>query len=61
MQAYADAQEIGVYEMWQIQRERTALCKMYMDRWNACEGLDAILSPTTPYTSVKHGDFHHVG
>ncbi|KAG0647462.1 Acetamidase [Hyphodiscus hymeniophilus] len=44
MKAYADANELGVYEMWQIHRERTALCKKYMDRWNACEGLDAILS-----------------
>ena len=44
MMGYAAATEIGVYDMWQIQRERTELCKMYMDRWNACEDLGAILS-----------------
>ncbi|TAQ88359.1 hypothetical protein B7494_g3302 [Chlorociboria aeruginascens] len=61
MMGYANANEIGVFDMWQIHRERNALCKMYLDRWNACDGLDAILSPTTPYTSVKHGDWLHVG
>ena len=44
MMGYAEATELGVYDMWQIQRERTNLCSMYMERWNACEGLDAILS-----------------
>ena len=44
MMAYANATELGVYDMWQVQRERTDLCKMYMGRWNACDGLDAILS-----------------
>ena len=44
MMAYADATELGVYDMWQLQRERNELCKMYMKRWNDCDGLDAILS-----------------
>jgi amidase len=43
MQAYADAQEVGVHAMWQMHLERTEFCKSYLDRWNACEGLDAIL------------------
>jgi amidase len=43
MQAYADAKEVGVHAMWQMHLERTAFCKKYLDRWNACEGLDAIL------------------
>ena len=30
--------------------------KKYLDRWAACEGLDAILGPTTPYAGApKHG------
>jgi amidase len=44
MMGYAAATEIGAYDMWQIQREQNELCKMYLDRWNACEDLDAILS-----------------
>jgi hypothetical protein len=43
MQAYADAKEVGVHEMWQMQLERTEFCKNYLDRWTACEGLDAII------------------
>jgi amidase len=40
---YRTVQDIGVYDMWQIQAARTELCKAYLDRWNACEGLDALL------------------
>ncbi|KAK5104864.1 hypothetical protein LTR62_002647 [Meristemomyces frigidus] len=31
-----------------------------LDRMVACEGLDAILSPTTPYAALKNGDFKTV-
>lgn len=44
MEAYSKASELGVYDLWQLQRERTALSKVYLDRWTNCEGLDAILS-----------------
>ena len=56
MQGYEKATGISVYDMWQVQQERTDLCKMYMDRWNACEGLDAILSmsPFLTLISPKH-------
>ena len=60
MQAYGDAKELGVYDAWQLQRQRTALCKKYLDRWAACEGLDAIFSPTTPYAAPQSGDFKTV-
>jgi amidase len=76
MKRYGNVKELGVYDMWQLQAKRTEFCKRYLDRWNACEGLDAILcrfqhhrwrsilirkGPTTPYAGVKHGDFSHVG
>ncbi|KAK6440500.1 hypothetical protein LTR95_003278 [Oleoguttula sp. CCFEE 5521] len=61
MKYYEDAKEIGVYDLWQLQKERTALSKMYLDRWAASGGVDAILLPTTPYASVKHGDFKYIG
>lgn len=44
MKPYETASELGVYDMWQLHRERTALAKMYLDRWNLSHGLDAILS-----------------
>jgi amidase len=43
MNRYENARELRVLEMWQIQTKRTELCKQYLDRWNACEGMDAIL------------------
>ena len=42
MSAYADAKEIGVHAMWQLQAKRTKLCKDYLDRWIKA-GLDGIL------------------
>jgi len=61
MEPYSKANELGTYDMWQLQLERTELCKQYLDRWNACDGLDGILCPSTPYASVEHGKFRHVG
>jgi amidase len=61
LKMYQDATEMGVHELWQIQAQRTALAKKYLDRWAAVEGLDAILGPTTPYASPKNGQFRHVG
>lgn len=46
MKDYEDSSEIGVYELWQIHLERNALQKDYLERWNSCEGLDAILGET---------------
>ncbi|GKT41600.1 putative amidase [Colletotrichum spaethianum] len=60
MKAYEIATELGTYDMWQLHMERTAFQKRYLDRWNAA-GIDAILCPTTPFTSVKNGDYKHVG
>lgn len=61
MTGYSTAEELGVYTLWGLQKERTLLARRYLEKWNACSGLDCILSPTTPYTSVKHDDYYHVG
>lgn len=61
MMSYKDATELGCNALWQLHLERNDLCKMYLERWKACEGLDGILSPTTAYSTVEHGDFQHVG
>ncbi|KAL4864564.1 hypothetical protein BDV12DRAFT_10026 [Aspergillus spectabilis] len=60
MEAYKDAEEIGVHEMWQVHLARNALCKSYLERWNAAE-IDAVLCPATPYSTVEHGKFAYVG
>jgi len=60
MEPYKNAKELGVHELWKLHKRRTALCKRYLDRWNACESLDAILSPTTPYAAPKNGEFKSV-
>ncbi|OCL12251.1 amidase [Glonium stellatum] len=61
MRAYREAEEMGVHAMWQLQLERTGLQKQFLDQWSSYGGLDAILCPTTPYSSVEHGKFKYVG
>lgn len=58
MHAYGVAKELGTYDMWQIHLERTDFQKRYLDRWNDA-GIDAILCPTTPFSSVQNGHFEH--
>ncbi|GAD97024.1 acetamidase [Paecilomyces variotii No. 5] len=60
MKDYEQSSETGVHELWQIHIERNTLQKEYMERWNA-SGLDAVLGPTTPYSTVEHGKFTYVG
>jgi amidase len=43
MQAYKDAEELGVHAMWQLHLERSELQKKMLDLWMSYEGLDAIL------------------
>jgi len=59
MKAYEEASEMGCYDLWQVHLERNKLCQEYIDRW-AEAGIDGILSPTTPFSTVEHGKFKHV-
>ncbi|CAK7245767.1 MAG: hypothetical protein STHCBS139747_007359 [Sporothrix thermara] len=60
MAMYGTAAELGTADMWKLHLERTAYQSKYLDRWNAA-GIDAILCPTIPFNTVKHGKFEHVG
>ncbi|CBX97749.1 hypothetical protein IAQ61_001049 [Plenodomus lingam] len=60
MQPYADAKELGTYDMWQLHIEKSELQRQYLEQWMS-HGLDAILAPTTPYSTVPHGHFKYVG
>ncbi|ERS98323.1 hypothetical protein HMPREF1624_05107 [Sporothrix schenckii ATCC 58251] len=60
MAMYGAATELGTADMWKLHLERSAYQGRYLDRWNAA-GLDAILCPTIPFNTVKHGAFEHVG
>ncbi|EXJ87780.1 hypothetical protein A1O1_04707 [Capronia coronata CBS 617.96] len=60
MKPYEEATEMGCYDLWQLHLERNKLCQEYIDRW-ADAGIDGILSPTTPFSTVEHGKYKHVG
>lgn len=60
MAMYGTATELGTADMWKLHMERSAFQGKYLDRWNAA-GLDALLCPTIPFNTVKHGTFEHVG
>lgn len=58
MDAYRDAQPMSVYDVWNLQTERTAFQNANLDRWNEA-GLDALLLPTMPYVTHKHSGTRH--
>ncbi|KAF5001348.1 hypothetical protein FGRMN_1105 [Fusarium graminum] len=59
MEGYRAARDLSTSEMWRLHLERTAFQNRYLDRWNKA-GIDAIICPTTPYSTLKHGTFRHV-
>lgn len=58
MKSYEDAQPMTVYDMWNLQLERSAFQNENLDSWNAA-GLDALILPTMPYVTHKHGGARH--
>ncbi|KAH7003234.1 amidase signature domain-containing protein [Fusarium venenatum] len=58
MDGYRTARDLSTSEMWKLQLERTAFQNKYLDRWNKA-GIDAIVCPTTPYSTGKNGTFKH--
>ncbi|KAI0481873.1 amidase [Xylaria cf. heliscus] len=60
MAAYGESREISGFEYWQLHSERQAFQKRYLDRWKKA-GIDAVLAPVTPFSSVENGKFKHVG
>ena len=58
MEAYSTARDLSTSEMWRLQLERTAFQNKYLDRWNKAS-IDAIICPTTPYSTGKNGSLKH--
>ncbi|KAJ1335043.1 Amidase [Microdochium nivale] len=58
MAAYADAKSLSGLQYWNLHAERQDYQKKYLDRWLAA-GIDVLLCPTTPYSSVENGKFKH--
>ncbi|RQM07425.1 hypothetical protein DH86_00002869 [Scytalidium sp. 3C] len=58
---------ISVYEYWQLNKEKVALQKAYLDRWNKAKGpvsgkvVDILLTPTMPHCAVPHRTARWVG
>ncbi|KAI1822675.1 amidase [Xylaria intraflava] len=60
LDAYGKAPELGGYEYWQLNLRRNGFQKRYLDRWMAA-GIDAVLSPATPWSGVENGKMKHIG
>ncbi|KAE8339324.1 hypothetical protein BDV24DRAFT_165496 [Aspergillus arachidicola] len=57
---------ISVYEYWQLNKQKVALQKRYLDKWNAIlspsgRPVDILLAPTTPHPAVPHRSLRWVG
>ncbi|KXJ94830.1 acetamidase [Microdochium bolleyi] len=60
MELYSTATSLSGLQYWQLHAERQDYQKKYLDRWLAA-GIDVLLCPTTPFSSVENGKFKHVG
>ena len=60
-------QPISVYEYWQLNRERLALQKKFLDLWHATKGaksgkpIDMLLAPVMPHSALPHRKCRWVG
>ncbi|KAB8200935.1 Amidase [Aspergillus parasiticus SU-1] len=57
---------ISVYEYWQLNKQKVALQKRYLDKWNSIlspsgRPVDILLAPTTPHPAVPHRRLRWVG
>ncbi|KAE8323278.1 amidase signature domain-containing protein [Aspergillus sergii] len=57
---------ISIYEYWQLNKQKVALQKRYLDKWNAIRSpsgrpVDILLAPTTPHPAVPHRRLRWVG
>jgi amidase len=57
----------SAYQLWQVQKERAALRKEYLDHWEATidqtetgRPVDAILAPCAPFAAPLHGTNEYV-
>ncbi|KAL7946823.1 amidase signature domain-containing protein [Trichoderma barbatum] len=56
---YEQATDMDVYDLWQLQKERSVLQANYLTRMVEA-GIDAILGPTTAYVAPKNGELKTV-
>lgn len=56
------ATSLSAFELWQVQKKRAEMRKEHLDLWESTKSLtgtgrpvDAIISPTAPYTATPHG------
>ncbi|KFX97279.1 hypothetical protein V490_02861 [Pseudogymnoascus sp. VKM F-3557] len=61
MDNFLKSKEIGVYDLWQLHRERNQIWKEWLDQWNDIEGLDGLIMAAAPYISAKHSKYTHAG
>ncbi|KAG2414608.1 hypothetical protein HFD88_003799 [Aspergillus terreus] len=57
---------VSVYQYWQLNLQKLAHQKMYLDRWNSTRGpsgrkVDVLLAPVMPHPSVPHNSCRWVG
>ncbi len=68
MKMYETAKEMGVSKLWDLQAERTLLCKKYLERWletssktSTGNPIDGIILPASPFAGCPHGKYQYVG
>lgn len=58
--SFAQAEEVGVYDLWQMQNEKVTIWREWLDALVAAK-VDCLLLATAPYIAAKHGAQNHIG
>jgi amidase len=62
-----DQPVLSINEAWELQLERTAYQKKFMEAWNETakrtkggKPMDAFIMPIAPFAAVSHNNYDHV-
>jgi amidase len=58
MKVFQNIDPLSTFDTWQLQHKRSEFQGQYHDAWRAA-GIDAILSPTMPFVTARHGQSKH--
>jgi amidase len=58
LQIFRELKVQSALEVWQLQNKRSVFQAQYHDAWQAA-GIDAIVCPTMPFVTARHGQSRH--
>lgn len=60
IKSFETAKGVSTYELWQLQYQKAAIWKEWLDKFNST-GVDGLILATAPYVAAQHGGQTHIG